>query len=232
MKRSLIAISVIFLVLLIDQVLKIYVKTTFPLGGGFDILGLPWAKIHFVENEGMAFGMSFGGQYGKLFLTLFRLLAVGFIGYYLHTLVRDKANYSLIISIALVCAGAMGNIFDSIFYGVYFSESTFSHVAEVTAYGEGYTTLLHGHVVDMFYFPVASGNWPDWVPLIGGDYYHLFRSVFNIADASITIGVVSILVFQRRIFAGTQKEEHIPVADNNNTSIASEESTSENSTTE
>lgn len=209
MKRSVIAIGVIFLVLLIDQVLKFYIKTTFPLGGGFDILGIEWAKIHFVENEGMAFGMELGGNYGKLALTLFRMIAVGFIGYYLYTLVREKANFGLIISIALVCAGAMGNIIDSIFYGVAFSESTFTRIAEFMPADGGYTTLLHGHVVDMFYFPLATGHYPDWMPFVGGKYYHFFRPVFNVADAAITCGVLSILLFQRSIFANPPKEEEV-----------------------
>lgn len=212
MKRSVIAIGVIFLVLLIDQVLKFYIKTTFPLGGGFDILGIEWAKIHFVENEGMAFGMELGGNYGKLALTLFRMIAVGFIGYYLYTLVREKANFGLIISIALVCAGAMGNIIDSIFYGVVFSESTFTRIAEFMPADGGYTTLLHGHVVDMFYFPLATGHYPDWMPLVGGKYYHFFRPVFNVADAAITCGVLSILLFQRSIFANPPKEEAVEEA--------------------
>ncbi|HMX05683.1 MAG TPA: lipoprotein signal peptidase [Chitinophagales bacterium] len=181
-------------------------KTNFTLGGGLDILGLSWAKIHFVENEGMAFGLELGGTYGKLLLTLFRLLAVGGIGYYLYTLIRDKANFGLIISIALVCAGAMGNIFDSVFYGIYFSESTFTQVAEFMPAGGGYTTVLHGHVVDMLYFPIADGHWPEWMPFIGGKYYHFFRPVFNIADSAITIGVLSILIFQRRIFASPEME--------------------------
>lgn len=205
MKRSIIASGVIFLVLLLDQLLKFYMKTTFPMGGGFDILGLNWAKLHFVENKGMAFGMELGGEYGKLALTLFRIIAVAVIGYYLYTLIREKANLGLIISIALVCAGAMGNIIDSVFYGVFFSESTFTRVAEFMPENGGYASWMYGHVVDMLYFPMASGHWPDWMPIIGGKYFHFFRPVFNIADASITCGVLSILIFQRRIFS-TQED--------------------------
>lgn len=175
------------------------------MGGGFDILGLNWAKLHFVENKGMAFGMELGGEYGKLALTLFRIIAVAVIGYYLYTLIREKANLGLIISIALVCAGAMGNIIDSVFYGVFFSESTFTRVAEFMPENGGYASWMYGHVVDMLYFPMASGHWPDWMPIIGGKYFHFFRPVFNIADASITCGVLSILIFQRRIFS-TQED--------------------------
>ncbi len=209
MKRSIIASGVIFLVLLLDQLLKFYMKTTFPMGGGFDILGLNWAKLPFVEHKGMAFGMDLGGEYGKLALTLFRIIAVAVIGYYLYTLIREKANLGLIISIALVCAGAMGNIIDSVFYGVFFSESTFTRVAEFMPENGGYASWMHGHVVDMLYFPMASGHWPDWMPIIGGKYFHFFRPVFNIVDASITCGVLSILIFQRRIFS-TQEATDAP----------------------
>ncbi|HRF76626.1 MAG TPA: lipoprotein signal peptidase [Chitinophagales bacterium] len=206
-KKSYLAIGIILLVLLIDQIVKFWIKTTFALGEGFDILGFSWAKIHFVENEGMAFGMELGGDYGKLALSLFRLIAVFFIGYYLYTLIKSKAGNGLIISIALVFAGAMGNIIDSVFYGVIFSASTFGQVAEFMPEAGGYTTLLHGHVVDMFYFPMAQGNYPDWMPFLGGKYFLFFRPVFNIADSAITIGVLSILIFQRSIFVNSDSDQ-------------------------
>ncbi len=193
------------------------------MGGGFDILGLNWAKLHFVENKGMAFGMELGGEYGKLALTLFRIIAVAVIGYYLYTLIREKANLGLIISIALVCAGAMGNIIDSVFYGVFFSESTFTRVAEFMPEHGGYASWMHGHVVDMLYFPMASGHWPDWMPIIGGKYFHFFRPVFNIADASITCGVLSILIFQRRIFSTQEDTDASPQTKPENTEEPSSE---------
>lgn len=193
------------------------------MGGGFDILGLNWAKLHFVENKGMAFGMELGGEYGKLALTLFRIIAVAVIGYYLYTLIREKANLGLIISIALVCAGAMGNIIDSVFYGVFFSESTFTRVAEFMPENGGYASWMYGHVVDMLYFPMASGHWPDWMPIIGGKYFHFFRPVFNIADASITCGVLSILIFQRRIFSTQEDTDASPQTKPENTEEPSSE---------
>lgn len=223
MKRTYLAIGTIFFVLLIDQVLKFWIKTTYPLGGGFDIFGLEWAKIHFVENEGMAFGMELGGNYGKLILSLFRLIAVFFIGYYLYTLVKAKTSILLIVSIALVFAGAMGNIIDSIFYGVIFSASSYGQIAQYMPVDGGYTTLLHGHVVDMFYFPMAQGTYPDWMPFIGGKFYLFFRPVFNIADAAISTGVISILLFQRDIFVQPSEEQKndgsntiVEAADENN----------------
>jgi len=206
-KRSYLAVGIVIFVLLIDQVLKFWIKTTYPLGGGFDILGLDWAKIHFVENEGMAFGMELGGNYGKLILSIFRIVAVLFIGYYLYTLIKTKTSWGLIASIALVLAGAMGNIIDSVFYGVIFSESSFAQIAQYMPADGGYTTILHGHVVDMFYFPMAQGSYPDWMPLIGGKFYLFFRPVFNVADAAISVGIISILIFQRSIFVTPADEQ-------------------------
>ncbi|MBC8046841.1 MAG: lipoprotein signal peptidase, partial [Fimbriimonadaceae bacterium] len=177
------------------------------------MFGADWARIHFIENDGMAFGMKLGGDYGKLFLTLFRIVAVVFIAWYLISLIKHNASKSLIISIALIFAGAIGNILDSIFYGLLFDKGIdpisgiygYAGIAKFSA--EGYASLFHGNVVDMFYFPIAKGTYPEWMPLVKGDKYEFFRPVFNIADSAISIGVISILLFNREIFRD-KKEKH------------------------
>lgn len=208
MNRSTIALVTIFLVLLADQLLKIYIKTSMQLGEEFGILGLPWARIHFTENEGMAFGMTFGGNYGKLILTIFRIIAVGFIGYYLITLIKHRVSKGLVVSIALIFSGAMGNIIDSVFYGLIFNDSYYQ-VASFFPEGGGYAPLMYGKVVDMFYFPMVHGHYPSWVPFIGDNYFMFFRPVFNLADSAITIGVLSILLFQRGVFGHQPNEKAI-----------------------
>lgn len=175
------------------------------LGEEFALFG-DWGKIHFTENKGMAFGMHFGDGTGKLLLSLFRIVAVTVIGYYLYTLIRDNFHKGLIFSISLVLAGAIGNIIDSIFYGVIFSDSI-NRVAEFLPANGGYADFFHGKVVDMFYFPILQGYAPDWMPFLGGEYYIFFRPVFNFADAAITIGVFAIIVFQKSFFAEEDEEE-------------------------
>jgi signal peptidase II len=176
------------------------------LGQEYHIAG-NWFIIHFTENNGMAFGMELlQGPAGKLFLSLFRILAVLGIGFYLFTLVRKKANPKLIVSMSLIFAGAMGNIIDSIFYGKIFSTSEYQ-VAKLFSPEGGYAGWLHGKVVDMFYFPVLEGHFPKWFPVWGGEDFVFFRPVFNIADSSITIGVFLILIFQSTIFQHEKKEE-------------------------
>jgi len=192
---------VLSIVLVADQVLKIWVKTHLEYGEEFSLLGLPWAFIHFVENNGMAFGLSMGGDYGKLLLSLFRLIAVGFLFVFIRRLIQENASAGVIVGFALILAGALGNILDSAFYGIIFSESPYygGHAVLFPESG-GYASFLHGKVVDMLYFPIAQGTWPEWVPWLGGQYFQFFKPVFNIADMAITSGVLNVLIFQRHFF--------------------------------
>lgn len=192
------SVIIIILVLIIDQTVKIWIKTHMILGQEYKILG-DWFIIHFTENNGMAFGMEFWGKNGKIFLTLFRIVAVVGIGWYLKTLIKQNAPKMVVISIALIMAGAIGNILDSIFYGVIFDES-FYQIAEFMPNDGGYSTWLQGRVVDMLYFPLFNGHYPDWFPFWGGQQFIFFRPVFNIADSAITIGVAYVLLFERSFF--------------------------------
>jgi signal peptidase II len=201
------ALITIFSVLLIDQVSKVWVKTSMYLDQSIPVFG-NWFYIHFIENPGMAFGMEFWGENGKLMLTVFRILAaVGFI-WYLNKLIKEKAHTGLIISISLVLAGAVGNIIDSVIYGVIFSESSHysTEVAQFLPQGGGYAKLLHGHVVDMLYFPILDGYWPDWMPYIGGSRFQFFRPVFNVADTAISVGLGLIIVGQKAFFKKVVEE--------------------------
>lgn len=208
MSKSFKVLLIILLVLLIDQTVKIWVKTTLSYGEEFQILGLDWARIHFVENPGMAFGIEFGGGYGKLALSLFRIIAVVFLIYYIRQLIKSAAPMGLLWSFALILAGAFGNIIDSAFYGLIFSESTYHGDPAVLFPPEGgYAGFLHGRVVDMFYFPIYEGTVPDWFPVWKGQQILFFRPVFNVADSAITIGVMSILIFQRRFFSNKKEDE-------------------------
>ena len=198
------ALSIVFLVLLIDQLIKIYIKTHFFLGEEVNIVG-NWFIIHFTENNGMAYGLEFGGQFGKLFLSTFRIVAVGGIGYYLWTLTSKKEDKLYIVCIALIFAGALGNIIDSAFYGIIFSDSNYDIAKFMPAEG-GYATLLHGKVVDMFYFPVIEGHFPSWFPVWGSEDFVFFRPVFNFADFSISVGVAMIVLYQKRFF-GKNKQD-------------------------
>lgn len=203
MKKSLI---IIFLILLADQILKFWIKLHMTIGEEIHVFD-DWFIIHFTENEGMAFGLSFGGEFGKLALSLFRLAAIIAIGWYLHDLVKKKMPFGLVFSITLILAGAIGNLIDSAFYGLIFSHSSWHTVAELFPEGGGYSSFLHGKVVDMFYFPIIEGYYPDWVPFWGGSDFIFFRPVFNLADSSITVGVLSLILFQRRFFVRTHQQE-------------------------
>ncbi|MDC0230705.1 lipoprotein signal peptidase [Aureispira] len=201
MKRSHFILGLIFLILLFDQVLKIWVKLNMPLGDSFKILGLNWFQIHFTENPGMAFGIEFGGNYGKLALSLFRIIVVIFIAYFLQKLIKKDASFLLLACISLIFAGAIGNIIDSIFYGVIFSDSGSFHAPELATFMPpegGYAPVLHGKVVDMLYFPMIEGFWPKWMPFVGGKFFMFFQPIFNIADSSISIGVTMAIIFYKR----------------------------------
>lgn len=202
MKRSYQVIFVVALVLLLDQALKFYIKTTFCYNQDVPLLGLDWARLHFVENEGMAFGITFGWEYGKLLLSIFRIIMVAALIWYIRMLIQADAPIGFLLSVGMITAGALGNILDSAFYGLIFTESPYHDCipAQLVAPGQGYGTFLHGKVVDMLYFPMAWIHIPDWLPWIGGDEWLFFSPIFNIADAAITVGVVSILLFQRRFF--------------------------------
>lgn len=192
------SILFILLILTIDQALKIWVKTNMVLGQEYHLMG-NWFIIHFIENNGMAFGMEIAGKFGKIILSLSRIAAVAGIGWYLLYLIKQKVSTGFIITVSLIMAGALGNIIDSVFYGMIFSNSYY-HVASMFPPEGGYSSFLHGEVVDMFYFPVLKGTYPDWIPFKGGGNFIFFRPVFNIADSSITIGVTLILIFQKRFF--------------------------------
>ncbi|MFH1159437.1 MAG: lipoprotein signal peptidase [bacterium] len=205
MKR---AIIIIILILILDQVFKIWVKTSMCLGESIPVFG-NWFFLHFTENEGMAFGMMLGGNTGKLILSIFRILAVMAIGYWLYTITRKPGyNKWFSVCIAFILAGALGNILDSAFYGLIFSESHYCvecvmpdhQIAELFPPEGGYTGFLHGKVVDMLYFPLIESHYPSWFPYVGGVDFIFFRPVFNLADSCITIGVFLLIIFQKKFF--------------------------------
>jgi len=192
------AILLIAVILIADQILKIWIKTHLVIGEEIRLFG-NWGMMHFIENNGMAFGMEMGGKPGKLILSIFRIIAIFGIAWFLSSLIRKKANPGLILAVSAIVAGAIGNIIDSAFYGMIFSES-FNQPAVLFPPGGGYSSFLHGKVVDMLYFPVINTTWPDWSPFRPGESFVFFRPVFNIADSAITCGVISILLFQKWMF--------------------------------
>ncbi len=192
------AVLLILLILVADQILKFWVKTTMVLGEERSIFG-NWGLLHFIENNGMAFGMEIGGKTGKIILSLFRIGAIIAIGWFLHSLVKKNAYTGLILAVSAILAGAVGNLIDSVFYGMIFSES-YSQPAVLFPPEGGYSSFLMGRVVDMFYFPVINTTWPDWSPFRAGEPFIFFRPVFNIADSAITCGVFAIILFQKKMF--------------------------------
>lgn len=188
------AVAIVMAILLIDQIIKIEVKTNMTLGEAKRVTD--WFYIEFIENNGMAYGMKF---INKLVLSLFRLFAIGFIGYYLAKIIKKNvAPLGYVVLISMVLAGAAGNLIDCLFYGLIFDASTPFTVSQFVPFGEGYSTFLHGKVVDMFYFPIIQTTWPEWVPYFGGSEYVFFSPVFNFADACISVGVVALLLFYRK----------------------------------
>ena len=216
----LLAAGIILTVLLADQILKVWIKTNMMIGQSFLMFGLDWAQIHFIENEGMAWGLKFidlfhffgvediskekivfWDKFGKLFLSLFRIVAVGALTYLVVKLIKGKANKGLLVCVCLILAGALGNILDSLYIGWMFEQSTRYSIAQFVGAGNGYAPPLFGKVVDMFYFPLYSDFLPTWVPFLGGEYFEFFRPVFNLADAAISTAVGMLLINQKKFYS-------------------------------
>jgi signal peptidase II len=210
------AVLFIFLIILADQALKIWIKTSYTFGPVMNMGGADWAQLYFIENKGMAWGMElFGGKAGKIVLTLFRLIAVIFGSWYLTKITRQRYTRGFIVCACLIYAGALGNLIDSMFYGLAFSATDYNTVATAFPKGGGYEGFLQGHVVDMLYFPIVKDAvWPSWMPVVGGNHFQFFSPIFNIADAAISIGVITLLLFQKR-FLHRHREEETIVTDEN-----------------
>jgi len=210
------AFFIIAAIIIADQALKIWIKTNFPLGHVADVFGQSWFQLYFIENPGMAWGMEFGGEWGKMGLTLFRMAAVIFGTWYLARIVRQKYTKGFIICACLIYAGALGNLIDSMFYGMIFDKGliynpisqnypNYQGIAQFSS--DGYQSFLHGNVVDMLYFPIVRSTFPEWMPFVGGKDFEFFSPIFNIADASISIGVIVLLLFQGRFIKRHEKAE-------------------------
>ena len=207
-KRGWLAAFIVVAILVVDQVIKIWVKTHMTLHEQIEILS--WFKIVFIENNGMAYGMEIGS---KLVLSIFRVVAVSVLGYYIAQQVRKQARYGYIICLSMVMAGAAGNIFDSMFYGLIFNASSEFYTSYFVPFGTGYAPFLMGKVVDMFYFPLIVTTWPDWVPVYGGQPYVFFSPIFNFADASISVSVVLVLLFYRKEISEITIKKQTPTTD-------------------
>lgn len=208
MSKSYKAVLIVVGILIIDQASKLIVKTNMQLGESINVFG-NWFMIRFIENPGMAFGWDIPGQFGKIILSLFRLAAIIGIIWYIRSLIKQKANTLLVVSVAMILAGAIGNLLDSTFYGLLFDKGTtydpeygrwFGYAGQAVFGSPGYASPFKGCVVDMLYFPLLEGNYPDWFPIKGGEHFIFFRPIFNIADSAITVGVILILSFQKRLF--------------------------------
>lgn len=203
-------IALIALIIVIDQAIKFYIKLNYFIGEEHLLLGT-WARLHFVENEGMAWGLKFGGDFGKIILTLFRLIAVIWGAFLIRGFITKKYHNGFIICAALIFAGAVGNLIDSLFYGIIFEQSVpyTTQVAVFMPKTGGYASFLHGKVVDMFYFPIVqNAHFPSWFPIWGGEEFEFFRPVFNFADASISVGVITLFIFQNKFF-GKENDENV-----------------------
>ena len=207
-KRGWLAAFLVVAILVIDQVIKIWVKTHMTLHEQIEIFS--WFKIVFIENNGMAYGMEIGS---KLVLSLFRVVAISVLGYYIVQQVRKQARYGYIVCLSMVMAGAAGNIFDSMFYGLIFNASSEFYTSYFVPFGTGYAPFLMGKVVDMFYFPLIVTTWPDWVPMFGGQPYVFFSPIFNFADASISVSVVLVLLFYRKEISEITLKKQTPTTE-------------------
>jgi signal peptidase II len=215
-------VFIIAAIIIVDQVLKIWIKTSHPTGEVERVFGMNWFRLHFIENPGMAWGWKFGNETGKMILTLFRLAAVIFGTWYLGRIVKQQYNKGFIVCASLIYAGALGNLIDSMFYGMVFDKGLkydpaindyipYSGIAEFSS--NGYSSFLHGSVVDMLYFPVFKGQFPSWFPFVGGEDFEFFSAIFNVADASISTGVITLLLFQKRFFKKKSPAENFPVVE-------------------
>ena len=208
--KAILSILLISAILIVDQIIKIWIKTNMMLGEEFLVFGQEWFRIHFVENNGMAFGIEMlGGSVGKLFLSLFRIVAIVAIGLFLRKLCKEQRSVFLIICVSMVFAGAVGNVIDCIFYGVVF-DTSLGHVASFLPEAGGYSTWMQGRVVDMFYFPLIDSYFPEWFPIWGGEHFLFFRPVFNFADASISVGIALLVLFSRNELSNALNSDKEP----------------------